>query len=279
MSNVWFITGVSSGIGRAIAAAALAQGDSVIGTLRQHAQFSDFEAIAPGRAHAVLLDVTNAEQIEHAAAVAIARYGRIDVLVNNAGYGMIGALEETAIDEARRLFDTNFFGLMQVTQAFLPQLRRQGSGHIINVSSTVGLTGTPGVPIYSASKFAIEGLSEALAIELAAFGIKVSVVEPGAVLSQFDTGVVETRRRMPEYAAISGISKEGLSQFYAATAAQAEPVAQAIIELAHMPEPPLRLLAGAESVEAARVKAQQFAGLVAGNERWSSRGPGWGSSK
>jgi NAD(P)-dependent dehydrogenase (short-subunit alcohol dehydrogenase family) len=133
--RVWLITGCSSGFGRAVADAALRCGDKVIGTLRRPEQFAEFEALAPGRAHALELDVAHPDQIARAVPAAIARYGRIDVLLNNAGYGMIGAVEETSLAEARAIFETNFFGMLQVTQALLPQLRQQRSGHIVNMSS------------------------------------------------------------------------------------------------------------------------------------------------
>ncbi|EEA02634.1 short-chain dehydrogenase/reductase SDR [Burkholderia sp. H160] len=261
-SRVWFITGVSTGIGRSLAAAALARGEYVIGTLRQAWQVVDFEQLAPGRAHGVELDVTRAGAVAAAAEYAIARHGRVDVLVNNAGYGMLGALEETGLDEARALFDTNFFGPVQVTQAILPQMRRQRSGHVVNISSTVGLCGMPGTPIYSASKFAVEGLSEALAAEVAHFGIKVSIVEPGAVNTRFaTTSIAEVRRRIPDYAAVAGMDKEGLRQFFKATAADAEPVVEAILACVDDATPPLRVLAGREAVQAARAKAAQLSAL------------------
>ena len=190
-SRVWFITGCSSGFGRAVAEAALARGDRVIGTLRKAAQCEEFERLAPGRAWAEQLDVRDASRIERVAQAAVARYGRIDIVFNNAGYGMLGAVEETSPEEARAIVETNFLGTFLVTRALLPQLRQQGGGHILNMSSGAGIGAVPGLGLYSATKFAVEGLSEALAQEVAAFGIRVTIIEPGA----FNTGFPERRSR------------------------------------------------------------------------------------
>jgi NADP-dependent 3-hydroxy acid dehydrogenase YdfG len=232
----------------------------VIGTLRQAAQCAEFEALQPGRAHAVLLDVTDAARVTQIIDAAFATHGRIDVIVNNAGFVLLGSIEETADDEARRLFDTNFFGLLSVTRACLPHLRRQGSGHIINVSSTVGLCGTPGTPLYAASKFAVEGLSEALQAEVTGLGIRVTLIEPGAVKSNFTAGAVEVRRRLPDvYPLMSGgIDRNGLHHFYAATAGDASLSVSAILAAVDAAQSPLRMLAGAEAVQAARAKAEQL---------------------
>lgn len=270
--RTWFITGVSSGIGRATAQAALARGDRVVGTLRQTAQCAAFEALQPGHAHAVLLDVSDAQRVTQVVDAAFATHGRIDVIVNNAGFALLGSIEETSDDEARRLFDTNFFGTLSVTRAALPNLRRQGGGHIINISSTVGLCGTPGTPLYSASKFAMEGLSEALQAEVAGLGIRVTLIEPGAVHSNFTSGAVEVRHRLPDvYPMMSGgIDRNGLQHFYAATAGAATPSVEAILAAVDAPEPPLRMLTGAEAIQAARTKAEQL--LVAATEAVSRLG-------
>jgi NAD(P)-dependent dehydrogenase (short-subunit alcohol dehydrogenase family) len=266
--RTWFITGVSSGIGRATAQAALGRGERVIGTLRQAAQCDNFEALQPGRAHAVLLDVSDAVRVTQVVDAAFAAHGRIDVIVNNAGFVLLGSTEEIAHDEARRLFDTNFFGLLSVTRACLPHLRRQGGGHIINVSSTVGLCGTtPGTPLYAASKFAVEGLSESLQAEVMGLGIRVTVIEPGAVNSSFAANAVEARRRLPEVYSMQsgggGIDRHGLQHFYGAAAADTGPTVTAILAAVDVAQPPLRMLAGAEAVAAARAKAEQLTAAVA----------------
>lgn len=260
-SMTWFITGVSSGIGRAIAQAALARGDSVYGTLRNSAQLDAFEQLAPGRAHALHLDVREPEQIARVSQQACVE--GIDVLVNNAGIGMVGALEECSLDEARSVFETNFFGALQVIRVFLPHMRSRRSGRIINMSSGVGLMGLPGMPIYSASKHALEGLSEALAQEVAPLGIKVTLVEPGAVLSNF-TGpsMLEARQRLDDYAPVSGFGRAGLAHYYATQAANVDAVARAVVEIADDPAPPLRRLVGADVLQAARAKYEQIGSLI-----------------
>ena len=193
-SRVWFITGCSSGFGRAVAEAALARGDRVIGTLRRPDQCEEFERLAPGRAFAEQLDVRDAARIDVVAKSAIERFGRIDVLFNNAGYGLLGAVEETSLEEARAILETNFLGTYLVTRALLPQLRSQGAGHILNMSSGAGIGAVPGLALYSASKFAVEGFSEALAQEIAAFGLRVTIIEPGAFNTGFPSGgIVKTR--------------------------------------------------------------------------------------
>lgn len=179
MAN-WFITGVSSGFGRALAEAALAKGHTVIGTVRQEEARAPFESLAPGKAHAVVVDVTDEVGVNYAIDDVVERHGGIDVLVNNAGYGLEGAVEEVTLDQVRRQFEVNVFGPVAVMQAVLPHMRKARSGHIINITSMGGLTAFPGVGIYNGSKFALEGISEALAKEVKPLGIKVTIVEPGS---------------------------------------------------------------------------------------------------
>lgn len=242
--RAWLITGVSGGIGLAVAKAALARGDTVWGSVRQAGQQGAFQGLVPGRSFAVVMDVTDTAQIQAGVARVLA-HGPLDVLVNNAGIGMVGAVEETGLDEARAVMEANFFGLLQVTQAVLPALREQRRGHIVNLSSGVGLVALPGMPIYSASKHAVEGLSEALAGEVGAFGVHVSLVEPGAVLTGFTgPGMIEAARRLPEYAPVSGHGRAGLAQYYEHQAASPDAVAQAILALVDEPRPPLRRVVG-----------------------------------
>lgn len=253
--RVWFITGCSTGFGRAVAEEALRHGDRVIGTLRRRDQFAAFEALAPGRCHALELDVRDGAQIRSAVAAAVGLYGRIDVLFNNAGHGMIGAIEETGIEEARSLFETNFFGLLQVTQALLPQLRVQGGGRILNMSSGAGVGAVPGLGLYSASKFAVEGMSEALAAEVASFGIKVTLIEPGAFNTGFpSSGIVEAKRRLAAYAALTGHGAAGMQHWYGARAGNPADAAAAIVRIAGELEPPLRLVLGADALGGVRRK-------------------------
>lgn len=190
----WLITGVSGGFGRMLAEAALAQGDHVAGTLRKEGQFADFEALAPGRAHAVKLDVTDREEIKTAVGQAAEKLGGgIDIVVNNAGFGMMGALEELDADQIDDVIEANLMGTIFVTRAALPYLR-ESKGVLVNFSSYAGYFGMPGVSTYCAAKFAVEGLSESLHIELGAFGIRVMLVEPGFFKTNFAGGSLKIAR-------------------------------------------------------------------------------------
>ena len=258
-AKIWLITGVSGGIGLALAEAALARGDIVIGSLRQTSQSADFEAKAPGRAHAIIMDVTQSGQIREAINRAIAFYKRIDVIVNNAGVGMVGAVEETDIDEARAIFETNFFGAFQLTKAVLPLLRQQGSGHIVNISSAAGISAVPGLGIYSASKFALEGMTEALAVEVASSGITVSLVEPGAILTNFPgSSIVEVQDRIPAYSSITGQGRADVQRYYQQQAHHPEVVAQAVLSLVDTSEPTLRLVIGDDAMAGVLAKVEHL---------------------
>src|SRR5260370_39930247 len=183
--KVWFITGISRGFGREVASAAREQGAVVIGTSRNGK--SDIVA-APERFHVFALDVTHSQDVVSVVTQAWQISGRVDVVVNNAGFGVLGAVEEVEEKQTRNVFETNFFGLLSVTQAALPHLRTQASGHIINISSVGGFAGSPGYGLYNASKFAVEGLSEALAAELKTLGIHVTIVAPGYFRTNFLSG-------------------------------------------------------------------------------------------
>ncbi|GIH18518.1 oxidoreductase [Rugosimonospora africana] len=185
--RVWLVTGASSGFGRAIAEAALRAGDTVVATARRPEALKDLVAAYPDRANAADLDVTDPAQITAVVAQVLLWYGRIDVVVNNAGRGLVGAVEETSDRELRDLMELHFFGPAALTRAVLPHLRRQRSGAIVQISSMGGRLSFPGVGAYSATKFALEGFSEALAAEVAPFGIKVLIVEPGAFRTGFNT--------------------------------------------------------------------------------------------
>src|SRR3989454_7025154 len=199
MSKVWFITGSSRGFGREFALAALKRGDQVAATARNTKALADLverfgDAVLPLR-----LDVTDRTQVFEAVAAAKERFGRLDVVVNNAGYSLIGAVEELGEQELRDELETNVFGVFHVTQAVLPVLRAQGSGHIVQISSVMGLTTMGGAGGYSASKWALEGLSEALSQEVAPFGIKVTVIEPGGFATDFKNSSVFTAHRKDAY--------------------------------------------------------------------------------
>ena len=186
MSQTWFITGSSRGLGRALALEVLAQGGKVAAAARNPAALADLVAAHPGRVLTPALDVRDGAQIAAAVSEAEAWSGGIDVLVNNAGHGMQGAVEEVSDADARALFDVNVFGLLAVTRAVLPGMRARRRGHVVNLSSIAGLMGSAGTGIYSATKFAVEGLSESLALELEPLGIGVTIVEPGPFRTDFN---------------------------------------------------------------------------------------------
>jgi NAD(P)-dependent dehydrogenase (short-subunit alcohol dehydrogenase family) len=243
----WLVTGASSGFGRAIVDAALERGDSVVATARRTEALSDLEAHE--RAHVVELDVTDPGQREAAVAEAVDRFGRIDVLVNNAGRTQVGAVEETTDEELRFLFDLHFFAPAALTRAVLPQMRRQGGGAIVQMSSVGGQVTAPGFSAYCATKFALEGLTETLRDEVADFGIHTLIVEPGA----FRTGLFRPEAayesaELPEYAATVGPTREYVRANHGAQPGDPAKAAAAIIAALDSDEPPLRLVLGADAI-------------------------------
>ncbi len=243
--KIWFITGISSGFGKAIAQTVLDQGDFVIGTFRQQQQVDEFIAKHKDKGFAYVLDLTNEEQIQEVVAQTIARFGKIDVLVNNAGVGFAGAIEETATAEIRTVFETNFFGtLQQLTQAFLPTFRKQRIGNIIQISSHGGVKAFAGFGIYNASKFALEGFSEALAQETAPLGIKVSIIEPGPFRTNFaGDGFGLAQQVIEDYSETSGVFRQRIKGVHGIQ--EGDPTkAAAIYELVQKENPPLRLPLG-----------------------------------
>lgn len=203
--RIWFITGISSGLGEAIANEVLQNGDFVIGTFRKESQVKAFNLKNKGKGFSYQLDITNEQSITDTITNVESDFGGIDVLVNNAGVGFIGAIEETSIKEARLVFEANFFGTLQVTQKVLPLLRKQKSGHIIQISSHGGLKAFAGFGIYNASKFALEGFSEALAQEVAPLGIKLTIVEPGPFRTKFaNTSLIEAKVTIDDYSNTAG---------------------------------------------------------------------------
>ncbi|MFF4477404.1 oxidoreductase [Streptomyces melanosporofaciens] len=248
--TVWFITGASRGLGRELTAAALAQGDRVVAAARDPRAV--VEAL-PGAADSLLavpLDVTDQEQAAAAAAAGIERFGRIDVLVNNAGYGLFGAVEEISDAEARGLFDTNVFGLLNVTRAVLPTLRAQAAGRIVNIGSSAGFATGLGRGLYGASKFAVEAISEALHAELAPWGIHTTVVEPGAFRTEFRSARSLRRASapLPAYADTVGPFLTAVDAGDGNQPGDPAKAAAAILRLATEPEPPLRLQLGSDCV-------------------------------
>ena len=183
--KIWLITGISSGLGKSLAEAVINQGDFVIGTFRKDEQVEAFNQKYQDTALGVKVDVTQSADIQKVYQLVIEQFGRLDVLVNNAGVGFAGAVEEASLEEVRSVFEANFFGALEVTQAFLPLFRQQKSGHILQISSHGGIKAFAGFGVYNASKFALEGISEALAQEIAPLGIKLTLVEPGPFRTKF----------------------------------------------------------------------------------------------
>ena len=253
--RVWFITGASRGFGALIAEAALAAGDAVVATARTPS--SVIERLGSHeRLLATRLDVTNEAEAHQAAGEAVKKFGRIDILVNNAGYGLLGAVEEASDAEARKLFGTNVFGLLNVTRAVLPHMRRQRSGHIVNLSSVGGYTGYPGWGVYGATKFAVEGISEALAGEVAPLDIKVTVVEPGFFRTDFldETSLSRTALEIDDYSDSVGKTRAHAADANHGQRGDPRKLAQAFIRLANAKNPPLRLPLGSDTVE--RIEAK-----------------------
>jgi NAD(P)-dependent dehydrogenase (short-subunit alcohol dehydrogenase family) len=250
-SRVWFITGTSTGFGRKLAEAVLAKGDRVVATARKEKTVADLERQNPYRVRAVRLDVTDLLQVKAAVQAAIDAFGRIDVLVNNAGYGLLGAVEEVSDAQIRQQFETNLFGLLNVTRAVLPLLRKQKSGHILNVTSVGGQVSFPTFGMYHGTKYAIEGISESLAKEVAPFGIKVTIVEPGGFKTDFATRSLERAERIPAYQPLYDAL---LKVFESAAYGDPARAAQAMIQIVEAGEPPLRLALGADALDFIRAK-------------------------
>ncbi|MDQ8022258.1 MAG: oxidoreductase [Moraxellaceae bacterium] len=247
--KVWFITGASRGIGLEIARAALQRGDYVVATARKP-QAVEAALGTHQRLLAVALDV-NAEHQAHAAAdAAIRHFGRIDVLVNNAGYGLLGAVEESSAKEVEDLFATNVFGLLKVTRAVLPHMRRERSGLVVNVSSIGGYAAYPGWGVYGATKFAVEGLTEALALELAPLGVRATVIEPGFFRTDFldASSLVKTAVEYPEYADTVGQMRSLMDGANHQQPGDPRKLALAVLALADSDTPPVRLPLGTDTV-------------------------------
>ena len=253
--RVWFITGASRGFGALIAEAALAAGDAVVATARDPSTVTK-RLGTHERLLATRLDVTNEAEAHEAAGQAVKKFGRIDILVNNAGYGLLGAIEEASAAETEKLFGTNVFGLLAVTRALLPHMRRQHSGHVINLSSVGGYTGYPGWGVYGATKFAVEGISEALAGEVAPLGIKVTVVEPGFFRTDFldETSLSRTAREIEDYRDSVGRTRAHAADANHGQRGDPRKLAQAFIALTNAEAPPLRLPLGSDTVE--RIEAK-----------------------
>ncbi|MGA8939234.1 MAG: oxidoreductase [Acidobacteriaceae bacterium] len=257
--RVWLVTGASAGFGRELVEYLLAHGARVVATARKVEALKELEAKYPESALVAAMDVTDQAQVEAVVAAAVERFGALDVLVNNAGFGMVGAVEESAETEFRPMFETNVFGLIGVTQAVLPQMRSQGSGHIVNLSSIGGLVATPGFGMYNATKFAVEGLSEALAQEVAPLGIAVMIVEPGPFRTKFlGRAGGETARRIADYDKTAGKMRAYFTEQDGKQPGDPQKAAEAIVRAVDAEHPPLRLLLGASTIPRVKGKLEAF---------------------
>jgi NAD(P)-dependent dehydrogenase (short-subunit alcohol dehydrogenase family) len=267
-NSVWMITGSSSGLGRELAEKVLEHGYRAVVTARKPDAVGDLVARYSDRAIAVGLDVTQAGDIRSALKAAYERFGQVDVLVNNAGYGYIGAIEEGEDAEIRAQFDTNVHGVIALMQAVLPGMRHRAKGHIVNVSSIGGLTTFPNVGYYHASKYALEGLSETLAKEMAPFGIGVTVVEPGAFRTDFrGRSMRQSSIRLPEFAETLGKQRDALLDSHGKQQNDPAKGALAIIEALKAKQPPLHLLLGADALDLAR---KQLAAMAKDFDAWAT---------
>lgn len=248
--KVWLVTGVSTGLGREIAKVAAENGNIVVGTLRNENQFSDFYNLVPGKSHPIKMDVTNKSEIIAGISKVITDYGRIDVLVNNAGFGLIGAGEEFSEEEARQQFETNFWGAFNTTLSVLPQMRKQGIGNIIQISAIGGFAAYPGMSVYGASKIALEGFSESLAAEVAEFGIKIMNVLPGAMRTNWAGDSLKSpKKAMPEYEESVAKFKGFLASINGKQPWSPYKTAQVIYEAVLSDKTPSRLFVGDMAVE------------------------------
>ncbi|MBL7812042.1 MAG: SDR family NAD(P)-dependent oxidoreductase [Bacteroidetes bacterium] len=268
--RVWFITGVSGGLGRAIALAAAAKGDLVYGTVRKPEQMADFESQIPGFTKAVLLDINNHEAVKKVVAELLEQVG-IDVLVNNAGYGLFGAIEEVTMDECRKQMETNFFSALHLCQIVLPYMRRAGKGHIVQISSIAGFRGTEGLGIYNASKFALEGFSQALQKEVKPFGIHVTLVEPGPFRTEWGgSSSIRSHKTMPEYADTAGLRIRTIHGYSGTQPGDPAKAADVILSVVNHPEPPMHLPLGAFAIEGFRDKMKALQAEINAWEKLST---------
>lgn len=264
--KVWFITGISRGFGLELANALLARGDSVIGTTRNgRAEV----AKGKGRLDILELDVTDAQAVKKTVATAIKLHGRIDVVINNAGYGLLSSVEEATDEEIDHVFAVNFHGTRRVIQAVLPQLRSQRSGHIINITSMAAVAPNPGSGYYSAAKMAVEGMSQSLAKEVGPLGIYVTLVEPSAFRTDFlsEHSIRRSGGNLKDYAETAGAARERLNSMAGKQAGDPVRAAAAIIQVGDSPKPPLHLVLGSDAYHRTKQMLDAFAADV---EAWKS---------
>lgn len=255
MSQVWLITGSSRGLGRALTEGVLNAGHRVLATARDPEQLRELKTKYGDSVRTAALDVTSETQAKVAVETAIASFGQLDVLVNNAGYGNVAPVEDTPMEEFRAQIETNLFGVILMTKAVLPYFRERGKGHIFQVSSIGGRVGPVGRAPYAAAKFGVEGFSESLAREVVPLGIKVTILEPGGFRTDFAGASTELRAGRPEYEATVGASVRFQQEYNGKQPGDPAKAAEVILELAAMKEPPLRLLLGSDAYQAAEKSA------------------------
>ena len=260
-NDVWFVTGCSTGFGRVLSEALLKTGKRLVATARIPAKLDDLKklALTPDQLLILPLDVTKKDQIDQAVKSAIAHFGQIDVLVNNAGYGAVGALEEISEAEIRRVFETNVFGLIETTRAFIPQFRSQKKGFIFNLSSVAGMVALPGASIYAATKFAVEGFSEAMAGELAGFGVKVVLLEPGGFRTDFAGRSLSVAPYHPAYNDTLAATRKYYETINGNQPGDPRALVDVMLELAELEHPPLRVVFGKIAQERVEKKLDQYA--------------------
>ncbi len=264
-SKVWFITGASRGFGRIWAEAALERGDKVAATARELASVADLSERFGDAVLPLALDVTNAEQVKRTVQQAHDHFGRLDIVLNNAGYSLVGTVEEASEADVRAVFDANYFGTLRVIQAALPLLRRQGSGHIVGVSSTLGIIAVPLIGFYCASKWAVEALHESLAAEVKPFGIKVTLIEPGAYATEF--GTPASLKMAPGMDAYAGLRQQMIARLSGSEKGSPAATAEAILAMVDAEQPPLRFILGDKNLPLARAA---YADRIATWEAWEA---------
>lgn len=267
-SKTWLITGCSTGFGRELAVQALKRGERVVMTARNISKLEELAREHASHALLVPLDVTDSASMDSALMAANRRFGDVDVLVNNAGYGYFAAIEEGEEDEIRRQFETNLFGLISLTKRILPSMRARKTGHIVNFSSIGGLMVFPGVGYYNATKFAVEAFSESLALELAPFGVKVTIVEPGRFRTDWaGRSMVMSANTIADYSTTIGVRRKSLAESSGKQPGDPARGAAAIIKAVDAPEPPLRLLLGTDAYDLA---VERLAFLRKGFDAWKT---------
>lgn len=265
MSKVWLITGASRGLGRAFTEAILEAGDRVVATARNPERLVELEGRYSGKIRTVALDVTNEAQAKAAFEAAIAAFGALDVLVNNAGYGYVRPVEDTPLTDFRAQIEANLFGVIIVTKAVLPYFRERKAGHIIQISSIGGRVGPVGRAAYAAAKFGVEGFSESLSKEVAPLGIKVTIVEPGGFRTDFAGSSTELREGRKEYDATVGATVRFQQNYDGKQPGDPAKAAAALIQIAALADPPLRILLGSDAYAAAEKHTHE---ILASDRQW-----------